>query len=134
MNKLIGKYLTSNWSLKIIVFFYIVAGFNHFEHPSFYLPLIPPSFPEPNLINILSGIFEILLGIGLAIRKTREPASYLVILMLLAFIPSHIYFIEIGSCVQTGLCVPEWFGWTRLIIIHPFLIYWVWVVGKFTGR
>ena len=49
--------------------------------------------------------------------------------MLIAFIPSHIWFIEIGSCVEGGLCVDEWISWLRLLIIHPVLIYWAYWVG-----
>jgi hypothetical protein len=44
--------------------------------------------------------------------------------MLISFIPAHIYFIQIGSCVEGGMCVSEWIGWARLLIIHPLLIWW----------
>lgn len=134
MLKQIGNYRTSKWLLRLIVVFYLFAGINHFINPEFYLPLIPPFFPFPNTINILSGIIEILLAIGLALPRTRKIASHLIILMLLAFIPSHVYFIQIGSCINEGLCVPEWVGWLRLIIIHPLLIYWAWIVGKCDTR
>lgn len=132
--KRIGSYLNSKWSLRLIIIFYLVAGINHFINPQFYLPLIPPVFPEPNLINTLSGIAEIGLAIGLAFTKTRKTASFLVILMLIAFIPSHVYFIQIGSCTDGGLCVPNWIGWVRLVLIHPFLIYWAWMAGKSAER
>lgn len=108
----------------LIVAFYIFAGFNHFRDPGFYLPLIPDYFPYPEFINIAAGVIEILLGIGFAIQKTRKISAYLTIAMLVAFIPSHWYFIELGGCVSDGLCVPAWVAWVRLIIIHPLLILW----------
>lgn len=108
----------------LIVAFYILAGFNHFRDPGFYLPLIPDYFPYLEFINIAAGVIEILLGIGFAIQKPRKISAYLTITMLVAFIPSHWHFIELGGCVSDGLCVPDWVAWVRLIVIHPLLILW----------
>ena len=109
-------------------YFYLAAGVNHFIAPDFYLPLIPPFFSQPELINTLAGIAEILLGLGILYFPTRKRASLGVVILLVAFIPSHVYFIQIGSCVEGGLCVPELVGWLRLLIIHPVLIFWsIWI-------
>lgn len=113
-------------SLWVLAGFFFAAGLNHFRNPGFYLPLIPPYLPFPNLINLVSGIAEILLSIGFLFTQSRKPAAILTILMLVAFIPSHVYFIEIGGCVPDGLCAPLWLGWVRLVIIHPLLMWWVW--------
>lgn len=111
-------------SLYLISGFYIFAGINHFVDPQFYYGLIPPAFPEPELINAVSGIVEVVFGIGFFSPKTRKLASYGVLVMLLAFIPSHVYFIQVGSCIDNGLCTPEWVGWLRLVLIHPILLLW----------
>ena len=108
---------------------YILAGINHFVNPQFYIDLIPPYFPFKEFINILSGVIEIVLGILLIPNKSRKLAGYAIILMLIAFIPSHVYFIQIGSCIEEGLCVSEIMGWVRLIIIHPLLIAWAYWVA-----
>ncbi len=110
--------------------FYVVAGVNHFINPEFYYDLIPAYFGYPTLINILSGIAELALGALIIPNATRKWATYGIIAMLIAFIPSHIYFVQIGSCVDGGLCVPEWVGWFRLVVIHPLLIYWAYAVGQ----
>ena len=111
-------------------YFYLAAGVNHFVVPEFYLPLIPPFFSQPELINILAGVAEILLGLGILYLPTRKRAGMGVFILLMAFIPSHLYFIQIGSCVEEGLCVPEWIGWVRLLIIHPILMFWAFWVAK----
>ncbi|GMQ27620.1 DoxX family protein [Algoriphagus confluentis] len=111
-------------------YFYLIAGINHFLTPEFYLPLIPPFFSHPDLINTLSGVAEILLGLGILYFPTRTRAAWGVVLMLLAFIPAHVYFIQIGSCIEEGLCVSEWIGWVRLMIIHPILIFWAYWIAK----
>ncbi|MEM9391114.1 MAG: MauE/DoxX family redox-associated membrane protein [Bacteroidota bacterium] len=113
-------------SFYLLVGFYLFAGINHFLDPDFYYPLIPPYFKFPVFINTASGIIEVILGLALLLPKFRIYAVYAIIIMLMAFIPSHIYFIQIGSCIPDGLCVPEWIGWGRLLVIHPLLIYWVW--------
>ena len=111
-------------SLYIQSIFYVVAGTNHFRNPGFYDGLIPAYLPWHTAINILSGIAEILLGILLFVTPTRNAAAYGIMIMLIAFIPAHIYFIQIGSCIPNGLCVPQWLGWVRLIVLHPLLIAW----------
>ncbi|MGJ3236967.1 DoxX family protein [Marivirga sp.] len=130
MLKQIGNYLENKWSLRLLTGFYFIAGLNHFINPEFYIPLIPAFFENPEKINILSGIAEIILAIGVFFYPSRKTASYLIIAMLLAFIPSHVYFIQLGSCIEIGLCVPEWIGWFRLLIIHPALLFWAWKSGK----
>lgn len=115
--------------LYLMAVFYIFAGINHFRDPKFYIDLIPPYFPFKEFINIASGVIEIILGALLIPTQTRKYAGYAIILMLVAFIPSHIYFIQIGSCVDGGLCVTEIIGWVRLIVIHPLLIAWAYWVA-----
>lgn len=112
------------YSLFVLSGFYIFAGINHFLNPEFYLPLIPDYFSNAEFINVLAGLAEIILGIGLLIKKVRRLAIIGIVLMLLAFIPSHVYFIQKGSCIDGGLCVSNWIGWIRLVIIHPILIAW----------
>ena len=107
-------------------FFYLFAGIYHFLNPQFYYDLIPPYLPWPYWINILAGIAEIVLAIGLINRATRKKAANGIIILLIAFVPSHIYFIQVGSCIEDGLCVAPWIGWIRLLLIHPILIYWAW--------
>lgn len=111
--------------------FYIGAGINHFVMPDFYLALIPPIFSKPAFINILAGIAEILLGLGVLYLPTRRHAALGIVAMLVCFIPSHVYFIRLGSCIEGVFCVPEWVGWIRLLIFHPILLYWSFWVSKY---
>ncbi|ADR20635.1 hypothetical protein MATR_17400 [Marivirga tractuosa] len=133
MLKQIGNYLKSKASVRLMTGFYLVAGFNHFLNPDFYISLIPPFFTNPENINVLSGLAEILLATAILFYPSRKYASYGIIAMLIAFIPSHVYFIQIGSCISDGLCVPNWIGWIRLVLIHPALLFWAWLVGKSTA-
>ena len=76
-----------------------------------------------------SGVFEVILAIGVATSKFRKIAAILIIFMLIAFIPSHVYFIQEGACIAEGsLCTPLWVAWIRLFPIHPLFMWWAWYV------
>ena len=113
-------------SLLFLIGFYFLAGINHFMAPTFYLPLIPDYFSFPKLVNFLSGLLEVLFAIGLVFSKTRKQAVYGIILLLILFIPAHLYFISKGNCFDGYFCIPAWTSWMRLLLIHPILIYWAW--------
>jgi uncharacterized membrane protein len=108
-------------SLYIMAAFYLLAGFNHFRSPEFYYSLIP--LGNVVLLNALSGIAEIGLAVLLLFTITRKWASYGIALMLLAFIPSHIYMLQQGFCINSN-CAPEWALWARLLVLQPILIWW----------
>jgi hypothetical protein len=46
--------------------------------------------------------------------------------MLIAFVPAHIYMIQIGSFSLGSFEMTPMIGWVRLLIIHPLLMYWAW--------
>lgn len=114
-----------------MMLFYFGAGVNHFINPEFYLPLIPDYLPEPQIINLISGLAEMAFAVMLLFQATRRWAAGGIVLMLVAFVPAHVHFIAAGHCLGT-LCVPSWLGWARLLIIHPVLIWWAWKARGFT--
>ena len=116
--------------LYLLILLYFFAGINHFWHPSFYLPIIPPYFSNPVLINYVAGVAEIILAILLIFSTTRKIAAYGIIAMLIAFIPAHIYFIQKGNFKLGNNTMTPIIGWIRLIIIHPLLIAWAWWYRK----
>ncbi len=117
-------------SIYAMAAFYCFAGLNHFVQPEFYLPLIPDYLPWEVFVNYASGALELIIGIGLFFPFSRKAASIALIILLALFIPSHVHFIVIGSCVEDGLCVPAWVAWLRLMVIHPLLMYWAYYVSK----
>ena len=114
----------------ILMGFYLFAGSYHFINPEFYTDLIPDYLPFKSFINYISGLLEIVLAIGVAVPKTRLWAAKGIIILLILFIPSHIDFILKGSCVESAFCVAPWVAWLRLLIVHPILMYWAWMIRK----
>jgi uncharacterized membrane protein len=115
-------------SIFLLGIFYLLAGANHFLHPDFYYPLIPDYLPKPVFLNDASGVIELLLGAAVLYKPSRKLACNGIIVLLILFIPSHIWFIQKGGCMSESLCVPVWVAWARLIIIHPLLVYWAYKV------
>ena len=122
----------NRWLYRGLGIFYIFAGANHFINPEFYLPLIPNYLPAHLILNVLVGLVELALGILVFLPRYTQTASWGIVLLLIVLIPSHVYFIQIGSCVKDGLCISEWFAWVRLIMVHPLLIVWAWWIGNRT--
>ena len=73
---------------------YVLAGVNHFVNPNFYLRIMPDYLPAHEALVALSGVAEILLGLGLVIRpksQLRVWSAWGIILLLIAVYPANIY-------------------------------------------
>lgn len=108
------------WHLYLMAFIYVVAGINHFRSPKLYKKIIPPYFPNPKLLNILSGAIEIILGAALLVPELSNYAAWGIIALLIAVFPTHIYMFQ-NPKARMGM--PKW----ALLLRMPFqlvLIYW----------
>lgn len=104
---------------------YILAGINHFISTSGYLTIMPKWLPAHAFLIYLSGVMEIVLGIMLLFSRTKKLAALLIIFMLIAFLPAHIYMIQIAPFQLGKILVTPLIAWVRL----PFqilLIDWAW--------
>lgn len=100
----------------------IAAGINHLLHPSAYAALIP-SFLPLDATNYFTALVEISLGAGLVFRFTRHIAAFGTILLMVFFLPFHVYDVTrehpaIGSTLLAIIRLPLQFV----------LIYWAWFV------
>ncbi|MBC7588603.1 MAG: DoxX family protein [Chitinophagaceae bacterium] len=117
-------------SLYLFILLYLLAGINHFWHPHSYDAIIPPYLPWHELINYAAGTCEIILAIGMMFKSTRKLAAYVIIAMLVAFIPAHIYMIEKAPFAMGAIQVTPFAAWIRLLVFQPLLIAWAWWVRK----
>lgn len=77
-------------SIVIMAIFYIAAGLNHFKNPNLYIKMIPKYLPSPKLLNTLSGIAEVALGLMLFYEPIRNYALIGIIALLIAVFPANI--------------------------------------------
>ena len=113
-------------SLALLVIGYLLAGFNHFRVPAFYIDIIPSYFPHPELLSMIAGCCEIGFAILLIFTKTREFAAWGIVFMLIAFIPVHLQMVLDSPYKLGGAIVSPVILWIRLIILQPLLIWWAW--------
>lgn len=99
------------WHLYLMAILYILAGFNHFRNPGMYIKIIPPFFKSPKLINVVSGIAEIVLGILLMFSLTTQYAAWGIISLLIAIFPANLYMFQNK---KASFNLPKWILFVRL--------------------
>ena len=72
---------------------YVIAGTAHFTNTDFYLPMMPDYLPWHLELIYISGVFEILGGIGLMIPTTRKLAGWGIVALLFAVFPANIHIV-----------------------------------------
>ncbi len=114
------------WITALIVtgLFFILAGLNHFRSAALYAKIIPPGFPFPYALVIISGIAEIAGGIGLLIPFLRRAAGWGLIALLISVFPANIYMALKPDAVP-GVHIAPWLLWLRLPLQFV-LMAWVW--------
>ncbi|SEA66418.1 DoxX family protein [Bizionia paragorgiae] len=112
--------MTFPWHLYLMAAVYIFAGIMHFIKPKAYLRIMPRYIPQPKLMVSLSGITEILLGIGLCVPALKNLSIYGIIAMLVVFLLVHIYMLS-GEKASAG--IPKWILILRLPLQFG-LMYW----------
>ena len=78
-------------SIFTLSFFFISFGIDHFVNPEFYLSIMPPDLPLKLEAVYISGLFEILGGVGVLIASTRKIASLGLVALLVAVYPANIF-------------------------------------------
>jgi len=112
--------------LVLLIIGYLAAGANHFRIPAFYIQIIPPYLPHPEMLNVIAGCCEISFAILLIFAKIREFAAWGIVFMLIAFIPVHMEMVMHAPCRVGGSTIPPVLAWIRLVILQPLLIWWAW--------
>ena len=107
------------WHFLFMAGMYIMAGLFHFIKPKAYLRIMPRYLPQHKLLVYLSGAAEVLLGVGLIFKETKNLAIYGIILMLLIFLLVHFYML---SSKKAAAGIPFW----ALILRLPLQFVLIW--------
>jgi len=110
----------------VIAVFFVAAGVNHFRTPEIYLAMMPSWLPAPSALNGISGVAEILGGLGLLVPRTRRFAGWGLIALLVAVFPANVHAALLGH--MTGVNVSPAILWVRLPFQAVFIA-WVWWVA-----
>lgn len=77
--------------------------------------------PRPAILVWVSGVAEILGGIGVFIPSLRRQARWGLIALLVAVFPANL---DVALHGWPGVHLPQWVLWLRLPL-QPLLIWWV---------
>ncbi|MBA3846425.1 MAG: DoxX family membrane protein [Planctomycetes bacterium] len=116
--------VVGRWLLAVL---FVLAGLNHLRDPAFYRPLMPPYLPWHDALIAISGVAQIVGGVGLLFMATRRLAGWWLIALLVAVFPANLH-MALNAIQPGAMAVPPWLAWARLPL-QAVLIAWVWWVA-----
>ncbi len=105
-----------------------LAGINHFVSPATYVGMMPDVLPAPLALVYISGVAEIVVGLGLLHRHTRKLAAWGLIALLVAVFPANIN-MAVNQLPLGDSSVPTWALWARLPL-QLVLIAWAYLFTR----
>jgi len=113
--------------LWVMAFAYVLAGFNHLVNPTFYLAIIPPGLPNPEWLNLIAGLAEIVLGVFVLEPRVRALAAWGIIALLVAVFPANLWVAtqNLGPPDFTPGAGNAALNWARLPL-QALFVAWAW--------
>lgn len=101
------------FSRSVLAILFVIAGVTHFTAPASHLAIMPPYLPWPSQLVAISGVAEILGGLGILWAPTHRLAGWGLIVLLIAVFPANVQALSTGM-IMLGHQVPIWMLWLRL--------------------
>jgi len=110
----------------VMVVFMVASGIGHFAITDAYAAMVPASFPSPRLLVYVSGVAELLGGIGLVVPwpRLRRAAAIGIILLLIAVFPANVN-MAIHHISPAGMHASNAALWARLPF-QALFVAWAW--------
>jgi len=107
---------------------FLYAGVLHLTNPDLFLPIMPPWIPFHLPCIEISGVFELLGGIGLLVpnRRVQILTGWGLVLLLVAVFPANIYMAADNIKIH-GIPSQPWMGWARLPLQPLLIVAVLWV-------
>ena len=84
MNPILVHFLALGYGIP-----FILVGIEHFREPQKFVDIVPKYMPFALFLVYLTGVMEILVGLGIIYPDTREITGRLTVLFLLAIYPAN---------------------------------------------
>jgi uncharacterized membrane protein len=106
---------------------FLGAGVNHFLMPRAYERIVPPSLKSrAGEVVAVSGVAEIVAGLGVLLPWTRRPAGLGLIALLIAVFPANLH---MARSPEEFRRIPRWALYARLPL-QPLMMWWAWSATK----
>jgi uncharacterized membrane protein len=112
------------WPRALLSIFFCFGGAMHFVVPAAYASIVPPWLPNAPLLVIISGVCEILGGLGVLFPATRRLAGWGLIALLVAVYPANVHMLRLAY-VNDATALWKTALWLRLPLQVP-VLWWVW--------
>lgn len=119
-----GGLARPSFSLVLIAALFVVAGALHLVKPAMYVSIMPPWLPAPATLVLVSGVCEMLGGIGVLVPATRVAAGWGLIALLVAVFPANVQ-MSIDAHARHASRAAQAVLALRLPL-QAVLIWWVW--------
>jgi uncharacterized membrane protein len=107
----------------LLAAFFVASGVNHFRSPRFYRAIVPPPLrDDAKLVVDVSGVAEVLGGLGVLLPRTRRAAGAGLVALLVAVFPANLYMAREPDRFRR---FPRWALFARLPL-QPLMIWWAW--------
>lgn len=91
----------------------IWIGAQHFITPQVFVDIMPPYLPWHLELVLISGLFEVLGGVGLLVPRTRTVAAWGLIALFICVFPANVH-MALNDVPFMGRSVPDVMRWGRL--------------------
>jgi uncharacterized membrane protein len=115
-------------SRALLSLMFVTLGVLHFTTADAFVHVMPPYLPLHLELVYLSGLFEILGGVGVQIPKLRKAAGYGLLALLIAVFPANIHMALNEVSAPDGTPIPVALLWARLPLQFVMMA-WVWSVA-----
>jgi uncharacterized membrane protein len=109
----------------ILAAFMVFTGVAHFRAPQGFVRIVPDYLPSPLMLVYISGVFEILGGVGLLVPTTQKWAAWGLIALFIAVFPANVN-MALNHIPFGKLPTPQWVLWLRLPL-QLVLMGWAWL-------
>jgi len=116
----------------VLALFMITAGTLHWVIPAPFVKIVPSFLPYPLALVYISGIFEILGGVGLLVPPVSRAAAWGLIALFVAVFPANIN-MAVNQIQLDGIPDSDLLRWWRLPL-QAVLIAWAWWYTKPSDR
>lgn len=108
----------------------VFTSIAHFKFAKGMVMMIAPVIPMRKAIVYITGVMEVLLGVGFAAEKIRHPAAWAIIIFFVLLLPANIYAaqkrVDLEKANHQGKGLD--YLWFR-IPLQLFFIAWVYYFG-----
>lgn len=104
---------------------YVTVGIKHFTNTDFFVAIVPPIINWKEEAVLISGFFEVILGVLLLFNPTRKLAAWGIVLLLISVFPANIY-LYVSETAREMLSVSKGQALFRIPFQIPLIIiaYW----------